>query len=111
MRVPRAFAIIVLTIGCVGIVTARTLVELFLFVELVSTATFFIFFTVLIPTVFPQKRRPEAIFIGGAAKPPYIHPEEIFSPGIPLLAGEIDEDWALYYDKLKYKPVRKEEKK
>ncbi|MFQ6075381.1 MAG: hypothetical protein ACE5Z5_04500 [Candidatus Bathyarchaeia archaeon] len=107
MRVPRAFAIIVLMIGCVGIVAARTLSELFLFAELVSVAAFFIFFTVLIPTVFPQKRRPEAIFIGGAAKPPYIHPEEIFSPGLPLLAGEIDEDWALYHDKQKYKPIRR----
>jgi len=107
LRVPRAFAIIVLMIGCVGIVVAQTLVELFLFAELVSVATFFLFFTVLIPAVFPQKRRPEAIFIGGVTKPPYIYPEELFSPGLPLLAGEINEDWAFYYDTRKYRPVRK----
>ena len=87
-KLPLVFAIIVLTASLIGIVLSRNLIELFLCAELISVVSFFLFFTIIIPAIFPSKVKPEAIFIGGAAKPPYIHDFELYTPKLPLLTEE-----------------------
>jgi hypothetical protein len=86
-RFPFAFAVFVLTAGSFGILLTRNLVETFLCAELISISLFYIFFTATIPIIFPQKKNPEAIFIGGAGKPPYISANELFSPQLSLIPG------------------------
>lgn len=74
------FAITVLTVGCVGAIISRTQVEFFLGVELISVAYLYVFFSVIIPAVFPKKVKAEAVFIGGVARAPYIRSDELYAP-------------------------------
>jgi hypothetical protein len=90
-RFPFLFASFVLAAGSFGILVARNLVETFLFAELITIALFYILFTATIPVAFPQKRDPEAIFIGGAGKPPYVRAEELYSPRLSLISSEREE--------------------
>jgi hypothetical protein len=71
---------------------SRNIIELFLFAELISIATIYIFLSTLIPTLFPIKSNPESIFIGGVGKPPYISENELYSPSLPIFEGKIIED-------------------
>lgn len=91
-KFPSVFAAFVLTAGSLGILLARNLVEMFLCAELISIALFYIFFTATISVAFPQKRDPEAIFIGGAGKPPYISASELYSPQLSLILGQTDQN-------------------
>lgn len=79
-RVPLTFAIVVLTVGCIGAIVSRTHVEFFLGVELISVAYLYVFFSVIIPAVFPKKVKAEAVFTGGAARAPYIRSDELYAP-------------------------------
>lgn len=87
-RLPLVFATIVLTAGSIGIILSRNLIELFFCAELISVVFFFIFFSIIIPAIFPSKVNPEAIFIGGTAKSPYVHDSEFYTPKLPLLTEE-----------------------
>lgn len=87
-KFPFVFAAFVLAAGSFGILVAGNVIETFLFAELITIALFYILFTATIPAVFPQKRNPEAIFIGGAGKPPYVRAEELYSPRLSLISGE-----------------------
>lgn len=107
-RIPFAFAILILTAGSFGIFLARNIIEIFLCAELVSIAFFYIFSTVIIPATFPRKANAEAIFLGGAAKPPYLSSEEVLSPQLPLILGKIDRNWELYFNAEKFKPRGRE---
>jgi len=89
-RYPSVFAAFVLVGGSFGILVARNLVEVFLSAELISIALFYILFTATIPIAFPQKKNPEAIFIGGAGKPPYVSADEMFSPQLSLVPDKAD---------------------
>ncbi|MGQ9542614.1 MAG: hypothetical protein ACUVTM_00790 [Candidatus Bathyarchaeia archaeon] len=97
-RLPLTFSLLLLTAGSMGIAVAQTPIEIFLCAELVTISTFYIFFTVIIPALHP-KADLNAIFIGGAAKSPYISSTELFSPGIPVIKEELDDSWDLYFDK------------
>jgi hypothetical protein len=107
-RLPLAFSLALLTIGSIGITVTRTPIEVFLCAELVTISTFYIFFTVLIPSIRTEIVNPEKIFLGGVAKPPYIAASELLSPGIPLISEELDDAWELYFDRTKVKPKAKE---
>jgi len=82
---PSVFAAFVLAAGSFGILLTRNIVEVFLCAELISIALFYILFTSAIPIAFPQRKDPEAIFIGGAGKPPYISATELLTPKLTLL--------------------------
>jgi hypothetical protein len=84
-KFPSVFAAFVLTAGSLGILITRNLVEVFLCAELITIALFYIFFTATIPVTFAQKQDPEAIFIGGAGKPPYISADELYSPRLSVI--------------------------
>lgn len=90
-RLSLAFSILVLMMSTVGIIFSRNLVEFFLCAEIISVTSFFIFSTVIIPAIFPPKVKAESVFIGGAAKPPYIHDFELCRPNLPLLAEREEE--------------------
>jgi len=107
-RLPFAYAILILTAGSLGAALGRNLIELFFMAELVSIAFFYIFFSVIVPAIFPRRVKADAIFLGGATKPPYVRSEEIYTPQLPLISGKIDRTWELYYDAKKFKPYSKE---
>ncbi|MFX1486825.1 MAG: hypothetical protein ACFFBS_07005 [Promethearchaeota archaeon] len=87
---PLTVAMVILTLGSLGFIFARNLLEFFLLAELVAVATFFILFSVLIPSLFPEEVKTEEIFTGGAAKAPYISDDEVLRPVIPFLEEEED---------------------
>jgi len=107
-RFPLAFATFILTLGSFGIALAKSVIEVFLCAELVSIAFFYVFYIATIPAIFPRKTNSEAIFLGGAAKPPYVSSDEILSPQLPFILGKIDRSWELYYNAEKFKPRTKE---
>ncbi len=92
-RIPLIFAILVIGISSIGITLfSKSIIELFLFAEFISIASIYIFLTTLIPALFPKKSDPEAIFIGGAGKPPYVSAEELYSPSLPIFEEENSEE-------------------
>jgi len=91
-RFPFVFAVFTLAIASFAILLTRNLVEVFLFAELISVALFYIFFTVAIPATFPRKKDPEAIFIGGAGKPPYVSSRELLTPQLSLIPGWVEQE-------------------
>ncbi len=87
------FAFSIMVISSIGILTpSRNIIELFLFVELISITSTYVFLAILIPSLFPIKTDPESIFIGGVGKPPYISADEIYSPQLPFFEGKIIEE-------------------
>jgi hypothetical protein len=92
-RLPLFFVTSILVASMVLIATmAKELTELFFYAELISIATIYILISAIIPTLYPKKIRPEAIFFGGTAKPPYIYPKEVYSPPFALLEGKVKEE-------------------
>ena len=91
-KLPSVFAAFLLAAGSFGILVTRSIVEVFLCAELISIALFYIFFTAIIPVVFPQRKDAEAIFIGGAGKPPYVSSSELFSPHLTFIPGKAAEE-------------------
>ncbi|MHA1237775.1 MAG: hypothetical protein ACTSSJ_00775 [Candidatus Odinarchaeia archaeon] len=86
-----AVAFIFLSLGILGSMFARTLVEFFLMAEVISITSFYIFFSIIIPGLYPKKRTTEDIFTGGVAKPPYLHEYELYVPRVTLIAEEEEE--------------------
>ncbi|MEM2942966.1 MAG: hypothetical protein QXT81_06050 [Candidatus Bathyarchaeia archaeon] len=103
-RLPLGFAVALLAGGSIGISVAKNPVEVFLCAELVTIPTFYIFFTVIAPALRPVTVDTEGLFLGGVAKPPYLSPSELLTPGIPLISMELDKTWELYYDREKLRP-------
>jgi hypothetical protein len=92
-RIPTVFAIVIIGVSSLGIsMFSWNIIELFLFAEFISIASIYLFLTILIPALFPKKSDPEAIFIGGAGKPPYVSADEIYSPSLPIFEEEITEE-------------------
>ena len=79
-RIPLFFAMSVVSASSIGIFLARSVIELLLCAELISIASLYLFFVVMVPAVFPRRVDAETIFLGGAAKPPYVFPEEVYKP-------------------------------
>jgi hypothetical protein len=58
-------------------------VVLFLFAELASLVSFYIFFSVIIPSLFPEYRNVDENFNCGASEI-YLNPEEMYGPKTPF---------------------------
>jgi len=84
-KTPLTVMTTVLIFGLLGSFFARTLVETFLCVELVTLSLMIMFFYVILPWVFPEKIVAEEVFTGGYAKPPYLSDNELLTPKIPFL--------------------------
>ncbi|MHA1754403.1 MAG: hypothetical protein ACTSYR_02680 [Candidatus Odinarchaeia archaeon] len=84
-------ALIFLSLGIIGSMFSRNLVEFFLMAELISITGFYVFFAIIVPGLYPKKRNTEEIFLGGVAKPPYIHEYELFVPKSSLISEEEEE--------------------
>ncbi len=69
-----------------------------LFIELTTACLVFTMLYVLIISAAPKRVKPSDIFTGGAAEPPYISAEELYSTKIPHL-GDFDEKWEFYRDR------------
>jgi hypothetical protein len=91
-KFPSVLSAFVLAAGSLGILVTRNIIEVFLCAELISIALFYVFFTSAIPIAFPQRKDPEAIFIGGAGKPPYVSADELLAPRLALLPGDADQN-------------------
>ena len=107
-RLPLGLSIALLSIGSIGIAATRTPIEVFLCAELVTVSAFYIFFTVIIPSIRPTNVNPERVFLGGAAKSPYLSANELYSVGIPLISEDLDDAWEQYFDSSKVKLKTKE---
>jgi hypothetical protein len=87
-RVTASVAIVFLSLGILGTLFSRNLVEFFLMAELITISGFHFLFAIIVPILYPAKRDAEEIFLGGAAKPPYIHEYELYVPEQDLIAKE-----------------------
>ena len=85
---PLTLAIAVVCACSALIPLARNIILQFLLVELASIVLAYLVAITLLPVLFPARVKPERVFTGGTAKPPYIHPEEVYRPTTPLKATE-----------------------
>ncbi len=78
-------AIFILVISVLGALffAAQGLIVLFLFAELASLVSFYIFFSVIIPSLFPEYRNVDENFNCGASEI-YLNPEEMYGPKTPF---------------------------
>jgi len=78
-------AIFILVISVLGALffAAQGLIVLFLFAELASLVSFYIFFSVIIPSLFPEYRNVDENFNCGAGEL-YLDPEEMYGPKTPF---------------------------
>jgi hypothetical protein len=78
-------AIFILVISVLGALffAAQGLIMLFLFAELASLVSFYIFFSVIIPSLFPEYRNVDENFNCGAGEI-YLNPEEMYGPKTPF---------------------------
>ncbi len=76
-------AIIILVISVLGALFSNGLIMLFLFAELASLVSFYIFFSVIVPSLFPELRDVDENFNCGASEL-YLNPEEMYNPKTPF---------------------------
>ncbi len=78
-------AIFILVISVLGALffAAQGLIVLFLFAELASLVSFYIFFSVIIPSLFPEYRKVEENFNCGADEV-YLKDDEMYGPKTPF---------------------------
>jgi hypothetical protein len=78
-------AIFILVISVLGTVffAEQSLIVLFLFAELASLVSFYIFFSVVIPSLFPEYRKVEENFNCGADEV-YLNTGEMYGPRTPF---------------------------
>jgi Na+/melibiose symporter-like transporter len=76
-------AIIILIISVLGALFANGLIMLFLFAELASLVSFYIFFSVIVPSLFPELRDVDENFNCGASEL-YLNHEEMYNPKLPF---------------------------
>lgn len=72
-------AIFILVTSVIGVLFASGWVMLFLFAELASLVSFYIFFSVIIPALFPEYRKVEENFNCGANEL-YLEDKEMYGP-------------------------------
>jgi hypothetical protein len=81
-------ALFVLMISVIGaLVLGSSLVLLFLFAELATLVSFYMFFSVIIPSLFPEYRDVEENFNCGADEA-YLNADEAYAPRTPF--GGVD---------------------
>ncbi len=77
-------ALIILSLSVIGaLLVATDLALLFLFAELATLVSFYMFFSVIIPSLFPEYHRVEENFNCGASEM-YLHSEEAYAPNAPF---------------------------
>ncbi|MCD1295947.1 hypothetical protein CUJ83_13170 [Methanocella sp. CWC-04] len=76
-------AIFILVTSVIGVVLSEEMVMLFLFAELASLVSFYMFFSVIIPSLFPEYKKVEENFNCGA-NDLYLDPEEAYGPRTPF---------------------------
>ncbi len=78
-------AIFILVLSVLGAIffAAQGLIVLFLFAELASLVSFYIFFSVIIPSLFPEYRKAEENFNCGADET-YLNAGEMYGPKTPF---------------------------
>lgn len=77
-------AILILVTSVIGALFANgSYIVLFLFAELASLVSFYIFFSVIIPSLFPEYRNVDENFNCGASEM-YLNPEEMYGPKTPF---------------------------
>ncbi len=77
-------ALFVLVVSVVGaLVSGGSFVTLFLFLELASLVCFYMFFSVIIPSLFPELRDVDENFNCGASEV-YLEAEEMYGPKSPF---------------------------
>ncbi len=92
-KYPMTFAVVLSTASFVGLLFARDVVEFFLLAELISLAVFFILFSMIAPTLFPERVTAGNVFTGGTAQPPYLQDEEVYIPSYPYFKqAEVEGD-------------------
>jgi hypothetical protein len=79
------FSILILLIVCTIflIEVTKGIIELFyleLVRELLAVSAVYIMLSILAPNLYPRRIDPETVFIGGATKPPYFNPNEVYLP-------------------------------
>ena len=72
-------AIIILVISVLGALFSNGLIVLFLFAELASLVSFYIFFSVIVPSLFPEMRNVDENFNCGASEI-YLDKGEMYGP-------------------------------
>ncbi len=84
-------AIFILVISVLGalLIWDQGLIMLFLFAELASLVTFYIFFSVIIPSLFPEYRNVDENFNCGASEI-YLNADEMYGPR--TVFGRVDYD-------------------
>jgi len=82
-------AIIILIISVLGAMFANGLIMLFLFSELASLVSFYIFFLAIVPALFPEYRNVDENFNCGASEI-YLNAEEIYRPN--MVFGGVDSE-------------------
>ena len=87
MRYRQVLAVSFAALLCVGVAlfVASRLVGLpepipSVFIDLAVVAVVYALLVLSLLAIFPKRVKPEAVFTGGAAKPPYISPEELYRP-------------------------------
>lgn len=78
-------AIFILVVSVLGSLffAFQGLIVLFLFAELASLVTFYIFFSVIIPSLFPEYRNVDENFNCGASEL-YLDSDEMYGPKTPF---------------------------
>lgn len=77
-------ALIILSVSVIGALLVNgDLALMFLFVELASLVSFYMFFSVIIPSLFPEHHRVEENFNCGANEL-YLNPDEAYAPIAPF---------------------------
>jgi hypothetical protein len=78
-------AIFILVISVIGalLFAPEGLIVLFLFAELASLVSFYIFFSVIIPSLFPEYRNVDENFNCGAGEI-YLDTKEMYGPKTPF---------------------------
>ncbi len=78
-------AIFILIVSVLGALffAAQGLIVLFLFAELASLVSFYIFFSVIIPSLFPEYRNVDENFNCGADEV-YLNSREMYGPKTPF---------------------------
>ncbi len=78
------FILVISVLGALFFSTGgSTPVVLFLFAELASLVSFYIFFSVIIPSLFPEYRNVDENFNCGAGEI-YLDPKEMYGPKTPF---------------------------
>ena len=81
-------ALVILAISVLGsLIVSSDLVLLFLFAELASLVSFYMFFSVIIPSLFPEQHSVDENFNCGANET-YLNAEEAYAPMTPF--GGVD---------------------